>query len=244
MEQPLDGGNMTAGVVRVGETVRRPRGARSEFAAKAVTWLNDHEFPYAAQYLGMDADGRDVFEYVDGTTTEHPAQRDERSYAAMGSILRELHALTAGSDIAGGGAVLVHGDPGPFNVICRDGMPVALIDWDSAHGGDPCSDVGYAAWTWCTGDIDGIAPSHQAVRLRAFRDAYDPAMSPAQILGAIFRAQQSLIAGESTVRADSRQSPARREHADRAVRWARKDCEHLARNLDVFRSVLADRKTS
>ena len=69
-------------------------------------------------------------------------------------------------------------------------------------------------------------------------------MSPAQIFGAIDRAQQSLIAGENMVCADSRQSLARREHADLAVRWARKDREHLARNLDVFRSVLADRTTS
>lgn len=240
MEQPLEGGNTTAGVVRVGETVRRPRGARSEFSSSAVAWLNAHAFPYAPRYLGIDDKGRDTFEYIGGVTTEHPAQRDERSYAAMARILRDLHALTQDSDLTGPGASLVHGDPGPFNVICRAGMPVALIDWDSAHGGDPSADVGYAAWTWCVGDVPGTTAAEQAGRLRGFRDAYDPTMTTARMLGAIERAQQGIIMAESAVLDDPCRDTGRRAHAERAVRWAETDRRYLARNLGVFQVVLGD----
>lgn len=240
MEQPLEGGNMTPGVVRVEQTVRRPRGERAEFAAAAVTWLNAHGFPYAARYLGIDDAGRDIFEYVDGDTTEHPAQRDERSYAVIGRILRELHTLTEGGAFVREGSSLLHGDPGPFNVVCRDGMPVALIDWDSAHSGDPMVDVGYAAWTWCAGDVGGTMPAEQAVRLRTFRDAYDPTMPASRMFDAIERAQQGLIIAESAILQDSRHDAGRRTHAKRAVLWAQTDRTYLARNIEVFRRALGD----
>lgn len=96
------------------------------------------------------------------------------------------------------------------------------------------------AWTWCTGDVHGTSPVEQAARLRAFRDAYDVEMASTRILDAIDQAQQGVIAGESAQLEDARQSDARREHAARAVHWAWTDREHLARNLEVFRSALDD----
>jgi aminoglycoside phosphotransferase (APT) family kinase protein len=43
-------------------------------------------------------------------------------------MLRLLHDVTSRSDLAAGAECVVHGDPGPFNAIFRDGMPVAFID--------------------------------------------------------------------------------------------------------------------
>lgn len=240
MDVPLVGGNTTVGVVRVGGTVRRPRGSRSEFAAAVVTWLNAHDFPYVARYFGIDARRRDTFEYIEGTTTEHPVQRDERSYAAMGRILRELHDLTTRRDDSGRATALLHGDPGPFNVVCRDGMPVALIDWDSSRVGEPLDDFGYAAWTWCAGDHDGTTAAEQATRLRAFRDAYDPTMTADGVLDAIERAQQSIITAESAVLDDPRRDAARRGHAERAIGWAESDRRYLSRHLREFADALGD----
>lgn len=149
-EQQLIGGRTTPGVVRVGDTVRPRRSHRARFVSAAVVWLNEHEFEYAPRYLGVDDQNRDVFEYVPGETTDHPSQRHESAYARMALILRRRHAVTAGADFLDARSTcLLHGDPGPYNVVMRDGCPVALIDWDSARSGDPIEDVGYAAWTWC-----------------------------------------------------------------------------------------------
>lgn len=160
-EEELPGGGTTPGVVRVADTLRRPRGRRSAFPATAVAWLNSHDFRYAPRYLGVDEHGRDTFTYISGVTTDHPTQRAESAYSLIAVILRELHDLTRDSELVGHGACLLHGDPGPFNVIFQQGVPVALIDWESAGPGDPITDVGYAAWTWCI-----QSAGHVPVRIR------------------------------------------------------------------------------
>lgn len=43
------------------------------------------------------------------------------------------------------GDVILHGDPGPWNMVWRDGQAVALIDWDHANPGDPLDDLAYLA---------------------------------------------------------------------------------------------------
>ena len=40
-------------------------------------------------------------------------------------------------------AVLVHGDFKPGNMLLREGAIVALLDWETAHIGDPVEDVGW-----------------------------------------------------------------------------------------------------
>ena len=39
---------------------------------------------------------------------------------------------------------VVHGDPGPGNVLCADGEVIAMTDWEFAHVGDPAED-----WSYC-----------------------------------------------------------------------------------------------
>ena len=41
--------------------------------------------------------------------------------------------------------MILHGDPAPWNMVWRDGVPVALIDWDHANPGDPIDDAAYLA---------------------------------------------------------------------------------------------------
>jgi len=50
-------------------------------------------------------------------------------------MLRALHGATSGHPLAGKRECVIHGDPGPFNPLFLDGMPVALIDWASAKPG-------------------------------------------------------------------------------------------------------------
>lgn len=234
VEEVLTGGNTTPGVVKNGDTVRRPRERRSVFASRVLRELNDRGYRWAPRYLGVDEQGRDVLSFVDGATTDHPSQRDERCYAAMGRMLRQLHDLTRGSELAAGGACVVHGDPGPFNVVMRDGMPVALIDWDSAHPGDPFVDVGYAGWTWCIQAVGNVPLQDQARRLHEFVDGYDPALPAETVLEAIEGQQLRIIECESTNAADATLTDARRTHARKAVEWAANDRQVLQANRALF----------
>nr|WP_276610633.1 phosphotransferase [Kineococcus siccus] len=40
--------------------------------------------------------------------------------------------------------VVCHGDPGPWNMVWRNGQAVGLFDWDFAHPGPAIDDVAYA----------------------------------------------------------------------------------------------------
>ena len=53
-EVPLLGGNWTPGVVRVGDTVRRPRTRGSEFARELLIYLHHVGYDGAPRYLGVD----------------------------------------------------------------------------------------------------------------------------------------------------------------------------------------------
>ena len=71
-EVSLAGGNLTPGVVRVGETVRRPRSASSDFIARLLKHLNNVGYKGAPRYLGSDAQGRDILSYIPGETKWRP----------------------------------------------------------------------------------------------------------------------------------------------------------------------------
>jgi hypothetical protein len=239
MDEMLRGGNITPGVVRIGATVRRPRGPRADFGESLLRVLNAVGFRWAPRFLGRDDLGRDVLEFVDGSTTDHPSQRDERSYERFGAILRELHDVTRGDGLAADRECVVHGDPGPFNVVMRDGMPAAIIDWDSAHPGSALEDVGYAAWTWCVQSAGGVPIPDQGRRLRAFRDGYDRSMSPAELLRAIEAAHHALRDSEYAILADRAAPRQRRNHARAAVAWVEADSALLHAHRATFERMLA-----
>jgi hypothetical protein len=57
-EVPLAGGRVNPGVVRVGETVRRPMGARAPFIHDLLVHLEGVGFDGAPRFLGVDEVGR------------------------------------------------------------------------------------------------------------------------------------------------------------------------------------------
>lgn len=238
IEELLAGGNTTEGVVKADRTVRRPRGRRSSFASEVLRALNEAGVAWAPAYLGIDAEGRDTLSYIPGTTTDHPSQRDERCYAAFGGILRELHDFSRGIPLASNSECLVHGDPGPFNVIMAEGMPVALIDWDSVHPGDPMEDVGYAGWTWCIQAVGNVPVEDQARRLRLLADGYDPELTADVLIEAVFRSQDAIIRIEGANARDDQLSDQRRQHARAAVEWASSCRGVLDKDLGIFAEAL------
>lgn len=80
-EERLVGGNNAEEVVRVGDTVHRTRGPRSDFAADVLRYLESVGYLHAPRHLGIDDQGRDVLSYIPGRTTDHPTQRADGAYA-------------------------------------------------------------------------------------------------------------------------------------------------------------------
>lgn len=184
-EIPLTGGNVAAGVVRVGDTVRRPAGPWTPAVHALLDHLWSVGFRGAPRPLGIDDQGREVLTFVPGTVP-WPAHFDllepRERLARVGRLLRDLHDAAAGFTPppdarwnvlipADRDEQIVHHDPAPWNLVVGDRW--ALIDWDSAGPGSRLWDVAYA--------VHGFVPlsahadwqrADAGPRLRAFADAY------------------------------------------------------------------------
>ena len=77
-EVPLTGGNVTVGLVRVGDTVRRPAGPWTPAVHALLVHLHDVGFDGAPRSLGLDERGRHVVEWIDGAVTHPYVARDRR----------------------------------------------------------------------------------------------------------------------------------------------------------------------
>ncbi|WP_219944267.1 phosphotransferase [Iamia sp. SCSIO 61187] len=151
-EVPL-GGNVTAGLVRVGATVRRPAGPWTPAVHALLVHLREVGFEGAPRSLGLDERGRHVVEWIDGTVT-HP-YRPGPSLVDVGRLARRLHEATAGFvppvDAVWGTVIrpdgddlVVHHDLSSWNLVHGCGR-VAWIDWDTAGPGTRLWDLAWAA---------------------------------------------------------------------------------------------------
>ena len=147
-EIPLGGGWSTEGVVRIGDTVRRPPQHATQLMRDVLVHLEGVGFDAAPRWLGFDEKGRDTLTFIEGETfsdTRRLTWSDGQLLAA-GELLRRYHDAVSGIDLAAGSEVVSHGDFGPWNLIWMDGVPRFVIDFDNAHPGPRMEDVGYAIW--------------------------------------------------------------------------------------------------
>jgi hypothetical protein len=172
-EAPLSGGRVTEGVVRVGDTVRRPRKGNAELVRALLGRLEELGLELAPRYLGVDAAGREIFSYLGGNVPgELDADFSDATLAEAAQLIRRFHDATAGSPLAESGEVVCHGDLSPCNTVFRADVPVALIDFDNAAPGTRLDDLGYALFLWLNLGTDGPGPAEQARRIGVFCDAY------------------------------------------------------------------------
>lgn len=192
-EQSLAGGISNAGlVVRVGAHVLRPSSAHSESVHAFLRAVRHAGFEGASFPVGIDADGRERLEFIDGDVPVAPYPDWSQSDAALASVarlLRGLHDAARGFDphelswddrLADpvGGTILCHNDAEPSNVVFRDGIAVALLDFEFAAPGRPEYDLAQLARVWVPIDDDvdrarvGWRPADRPARLRLIADAY------------------------------------------------------------------------
>jgi Ser/Thr protein kinase RdoA (MazF antagonist) len=191
-ELPLSGGRVTPGVVRVGDTVRRPPTANSEFVRRLLQHLAAKGFDGAPTPLGIDEQGRETFTFIDGEVPTDLGFYDDKTLREAASLIRRFHDLSAelvaAPDAAAKGIeVVCHNDLSPCNFVFRDGVPVAMLDFDAAAPGSRVHDLGYAAWLWLNLGLSEIAAVDQRRRLALFVKAYGTADPPTVLAAAMTR---------------------------------------------------------
>ncbi|NAZ83918.1 phosphotransferase [Kineococcus sp. R8] len=159
-EVKLTGGERTA-VTRRGDVVLRPAAPWSAATTALLEHLRDVGFPGAPHPVGsgLSADGREAVTFVPGSIV-HPHTWSDEAVTAVGALLRRLHDAVAtftpppraqwqpwfGRTLGEGPRAISHCDTGPWNIIARNGLPVALIDWEFAGPVDLLVELAQAAW--------------------------------------------------------------------------------------------------
>jgi Phosphotransferase enzyme family len=140
---------------------------------------------------GTDASGQDLVTFIAGDVAADRIWSDEGIYD-LGRLLRELHQATASFRpppqpvwqqsflrSTGPGAIVSHGDVGPWNVVARRGKAIALIDWELAGPVDRLSELAHTGWLNARLFDDGVdagvelpPPERRFRQLRLFADGY------------------------------------------------------------------------
>jgi len=192
-EEPLEGGITNAGkVVRVGSHLLRPSTPYSGSVHAFLDALSDAGFEGAPKPVGIDEDGRERLVFIDGDVPVPPYpdwSQTDTALASVARLLRGLHDAARRFDPQdliwadaladpAGGKLVCHNDVELSNVIFRNGIAVALIDFEFAAPGRPVYDLAQLA-RLCVPIEDnydqtrmGWKPADRGARLRLVADAY------------------------------------------------------------------------
>jgi aminoglycoside phosphotransferase (APT) family kinase protein len=196
----LIGDGVTQGIVRIGDTVRRPLRPFSLTVQAYLAHLREAGFTGAPLPLGVDEQGREVLSFVPGDVPRNPLPPETAGddvLVALARLIRALHEASAGwvppPDAVWGGTpastastgnqitdpaeLVSHRDYCPGNVVFRDGLPVALIDFDLAKPTTRLYDIVNAVWYWAPlrdprDRAPALADADIPHRVAVFADAY------------------------------------------------------------------------
>jgi hypothetical protein len=193
-EELLEGGVANVGgVVRVGDTVRRPVGPQTLTVHAFLRHLEAVGFDGAPRVLGFDEAGREILTFIPGEVAVPPelpawAIRDEL-LVTVARLQRRLHGAASGFEPPGDavwapghlpvthGTLVCHADICMENVVVRHGTAAAFIDFDHAAPMDRRMDIAVACrhWVPLRDPVDlepALAGIGQVRRFRAFCDAH------------------------------------------------------------------------
>jgi hypothetical protein len=154
--EDLPGGIANAGrVTREGEFVLRPSNPHSATIHAFLTGLRATGFEGASSPVAIQPDGRERLHYIAGDVAIPPFPDWAQADAALESVtllLRDFHRASALVELGpsawsdemadpDGGPIICHNDVCLENVVFRDGVAVALLDFDFAAPGRPLYDL-------------------------------------------------------------------------------------------------------
>jgi hypothetical protein len=139
-EKILKGGRSTSEVVKIGDTVHRRCGPNADFVHKILLQLEVNGFEYSPRYLGVDEKGREILSYIDGEVPTGDHDWTMEQTIGVVHIMKKFHEATGGK--------ICHHDIAPWNVVLKNNVPTALIDFDEVSTGDCIDDLAYFIWTF------------------------------------------------------------------------------------------------
>lgn len=177
-EEALAGGNASASVVRIGDTVRKPWLPTTDRTVAYMVALRDRGIDLPEPH-GRDDQGRLILDFVPGRLALHNVPLDVDVIHAVGGLVRSIHDASAGLAVPESWDVLLpakdpdllcHNDLATWNLIL-EGDRLVFIDWDGAGPSTRLWDLAYAAISFAhlLPDADARAA---ATRLAAFVDGY------------------------------------------------------------------------
>jgi hypothetical protein len=168
-------GAVERGVVRIGNTVRRPLRGNAAFTHALLRHLEQAGFDGAPRMLGFDSQGREILSFIEGTSgppVAHGRRIDDVLIVESARLLRRYHDITAGSTLANGAEIVCHGDWNPTNTVFRGQRAVALIDFEASAPGTRLWDLGYGAYQWLDLGWPQFSAKEQRRRLDLLVSAY------------------------------------------------------------------------
>ena len=230
------GGQRTAGVVRVGETVRRPTGPWTPRAHALLRHLEEVGFDGAPRVLGIDDRGREILTWIEGVTIGSDAPEalaSDEDLARAARIVGDFHRAAASFPEG----QMLHGDLGTWNVVV--GPQWALIDWDDVEPGEVEWEIAYCLHSFLELSPDNEATDREiAHRMRVFADGYQLPLE--QLLTSVDLISRSCdhICRAIDRQASEGQKPALEmvANGDRDL-WAA-DAEHAAAHCAAWRRAL------
>ncbi len=194
-EIPLMGGRITAGVVRIGNTVRRPVRQDRAVQHDLLKHLEAKGFEGSPRFLGIDEKNREVLSFLPGSVPADLGHFSDEQLRGAADLLRRFHDATADfpAVIADSGEVMCHNDWGPPNCVFVDDMPGGLIDFDTIAPGLRLWDLGYSAFAWLDIGNDDYSGKEQIRRMKVFLDGYGMAAYSVRQLAVFIVARQSAL---------------------------------------------------
>lgn len=186
-EEALPGGNVSGGVVRIGDTVRRPTGPWTPAVHALLAHLHAVGFRAAPRPLGIDDQGREVLTFIPGQAAwpdRLSLLEPAHQLARVARVIRDFHDavqdFTPPPDArwqvlipADDSEIIAHHDLGPWNLVIGDDALWAFIDWDTAGPGSRLWDIAYALHGFVPLSADArLQRTDVSERLRCFVDAY------------------------------------------------------------------------
>ncbi|MBB3297374.1 hypothetical protein FHT80_000010 [Rhizobium sp. BK226] len=195
-EIPMTGGRITAGVVQLGDTIRRPITTDRSHVHTLLLHLEQQQFSGVPRFLGIDERNREVLSFLPGSVPLDLDHFDDEQLSAAAALLRRFHDAAASMvrDEGGGAEVICHNDWGPPNAVFVDGLPTGIIDFDTIAPGLRLWDLGYSAFTWLDLGNPDYTGDEQIRRLFVFAKGYGMKQCSAAAIATYAVARQTALA--------------------------------------------------
>jgi hypothetical protein len=245
----LAGGHSGNRIDRVGDEVRRPTGPHTPAVHKLLEHLQGRGFPGAPSVFGVDEDGRERIEWIEGPVVHQQGLEplSDRSLTEVGGLVREFHDLTRAfrtprdavwsrraADPVGPFEVLCHNDLATWNLIMSSRGWV-FIDWDLAAPGRRTWDLAWLALSAVLADAEqhGWAVVHR--RLLALLGGYGEPGVLAEVLdvAASRASREAFVIADRAAAGDEHFRKLRASGHQQAWEQA---ADHVARRRDDLRS--------